>query len=401
MVRCSGCNADFVGKAYTLHLRKTPNPACKAIFEESNSAGLASSTVDAQAHDAQFGDADNDGCPIGNTAFEGDYFGDAGDYDEEDFGYKDSDDEGDNPPGSEGDAEEDEEDEDDNDLPAQAGYEPYRAPIDPESDIHMSDPESRASSSSTTAVPSCQVRKAAEDCFHRKPIIEHYPGSRAGKPIAPRLGKTAEEEYESSLLESTSGNPYAPFKSKMDWEVAKWARLRGSGSTAFTDLLKVEGVRSALDLSYANSVQLNKIIDEKLPGCPKFTRSEVVVNGEVFSLYSRDILECVRALWGDTSFAPYLFVAPERHYIDKDKTIRMYHNMHTGKWWWSTQEAVEKDHPGATIIPIIISSDKTQLTMFGNKTAYPVYMSIGNIPKEIRRKPSLVTSSSAICRPRV
>ncbi|KAJ6608725.1 hypothetical protein B0H10DRAFT_1627707, partial [Mycena sp. CBHHK59/15] len=29
-----------------------------------------------------------------------------------------------------------------------------------------------------------------------------------------------------------------------------------------------------------------------------------------------------------------------------------------------------------------------QLTMFGNKTAYPVYMTIGNIPKEIRCKPS-------------
>jgi hypothetical protein len=30
-------------------------------------------------------------------------------------------------------------------------------------------------------------------------------------------------------------------------------------------------------------------------------------------------------------------VLPERHYIDKEKKIRMYHNMHTGKWWWSTQ----------------------------------------------------------------
>jgi hypothetical protein len=82
----------------------------------------------------------------------------------------------------------------------------------------------------------------------------------------------------------------------------------------------------------------------------------------------------------------------------------MYHDMHTGKWWWATQvsfwllqhtlfinclqEAVEKGHPGATIIPIIISSDKTQLTLFGNKTAYPVYLTIGNIPKEMRRKPS-------------
>ncbi|KAJ6619584.1 hypothetical protein B0H10DRAFT_1946637 [Mycena sp. CBHHK59/15] len=221
-----------------------------------------------------------------------------------------------------------------------------------------------------------------------QPIIEKYPGRSAGKPIPSAKAQTSEENYQFSLDDSTGANPYAPFKSKMDWEIAKWVKLRGSGSTAFTDLLQVEGVRESLDLSYGTSAQLNKIIDEKLPGRPKFTRSEVAVNGEVFYLYSRDILESVCALWGDTDFAPYLFVAPERHYIDKDKTIRMYHNMHTGKWWWSTQEAVEKDNPGATIIPIIISSDKTQLTVFGNKTAYPVYMTIGNIPKEIRRKPS-------------
>lgn len=41
-----------------------------------------------------------------------------------------------------------------------------------------------------------------------------------------------------------------------------------------------------------------------------------------------------------------------------------------------------------TIIPIIISTDKTQLTHFKGKTCYPVYLTIGNIPKEIRCKPS-------------
>ncbi|KAJ7467254.1 hypothetical protein B0H11DRAFT_2159564 [Mycena galericulata] len=66
----------------------------------------------------------------------------------------------------------------------------------------------------------------------------------------------------------------------------------------------------------------------------------------------------------------------------------MYGSYSTAKWWWSTQTQIEKDNPGATIIPILLSSDKTQLTMFGNKTAYPVYMTIGNIPKEIRHKPS-------------
>ncbi|KAJ7312551.1 hypothetical protein DFH08DRAFT_791323 [Mycena albidolilacea] len=238
------------------------------------------------------------------------------------------------------------------------------------------------------SAPTREMRKAAEDRFHHQPIVEKYPGHYAGMPISPTRAQGSEEAYQSSLRNPKETGPYTPFTSKMDWEIAKWAKLRGSGSTAFTDLLNIDGVRESLNLSYGTSVQLNKIIDEKLPGRPKFTRSEVVVNGEVFHLYSRDILECVRALWGDTDFAPYLFVVPEKHYIDKGKKIRMYHNMHTGKWWWSTQEAVEHDNPGATIIPIIISSDKTQLTVFGNKTAYPVYMTIGNIPKEIRRKPS-------------
>ena len=30
--------------------------------------------------------------------------------------------------------------------------------------------------------------------------------------------------------------------------------------------------------------------------------------------------------------------------------------------------------------------DKTQLTVFGRKMAYPMYMTIGNIPKDIHRK---------------
>ena len=40
------------------------------------------------------------------------------------------------------------------------------------------------------------------------------------------------------------------------------------------------------------------------------------------------------------------------------------------------------------VIPIIIALDKTQLTLIGNKTAYPVYITIGNLPKRIHSKPS-------------
>ena len=50
------------------------------------------------------------------------------------------------------------------------------------------------------------------------------------------------------------------------------------------------------------------------------------------------------------------------------------------------QKVLESKKPGATIIPIIISSHKTQVTLFCNKSAYPVYLTIGNIPKGIRRQ---------------
>ncbi|THU88810.1 hypothetical protein K435DRAFT_916207 [Dendrothele bispora CBS 962.96] len=147
-------------------------------------------------------------------------------------------------------------------------------------------------------------------------------------------------------------------------------------------------VSEGLGLSYQNSLELNKIIDDLPSRRPAFTRQEVVIAGQAFDLYKRDIIECIRALYGNPDHCQYLCFSPEQHYTDADKTCRLYHDFYTGRWWWDTQKAVEADKPGATIIPVIISSDKTQITLFRNKSAYPVYLTIGNLPKEIRRKPS-------------
>jgi hypothetical protein len=97
-------------------------------------------------------------------------------------------------------------------------------------------------------------------------------------------------------------------------------------------------VHEALNLSYRSSAELNKMIDVELPKQrPSFTRTEVVVAGEAFDLFKRPLLECIRSLYGAPQHAQYLCVAPERHYSDPDKTNRLYHDMYTGKWWWSTQ----------------------------------------------------------------
>lgn len=42
-------------------------------------------------------------------------------------------------------------------------------------------------------------------------------------------------------------------------------------------------------------------------------------------------------LYGDPQFTGILVFMPERHYADPDMGVRLYHDMHTGKWWWETQ----------------------------------------------------------------
>lgn len=97
-------------------------------------------------------------------------------------------------------------------------------------------------------------------------------------------------------------------------------------------------VTERLDLSFKNTTQLNDIIDKKLPCLrPKFISEEIVIADRSFDVYRRDIIACVRALYGDPKHNEYLCFAPERHYADEDKTQRLYHDFHTGRWWWDTQ----------------------------------------------------------------
>jgi hypothetical protein len=65
---------------------------------------------------------------------------------------------------------------------------------------------------------------------------------------------------------------------------------------------------------------------------------------------------------------------------------RIYNEIYTGDWWWDTQDRVPE---GGTVIPLLFGSDKTHLTNFsGDKAAWPLYMTLGNIKKDIRRQSS-------------
>lgn len=103
---------------------------------------------------------------------------------------------------------------------------------------------------------------------------------------------------------------------------------------------------------------------------------------------------------------PFVKFAPEKQYSDASMKCRLYNEMNTCDWWWEKQVFLispttetratltaivsQLQLPaGATLVPIIISTNKTQLCILSRgKSAYPVYMTIGNIDKDIQRKPS-------------
>ncbi|KAA1479326.1 hypothetical protein DENSPDRAFT_862008 [Dentipellis sp. KUC8613] len=176
----------------------------------------------------------------------------------------------------------------------------------------------------------------------------------------------------------------------MDWEVARWAKEEAVGSNALTRLLSIPGLVDKLDLSYQNSRALNQIVDE-LPGNPPWLESSFTVSHEdtgsvTHKLRFRDPLKCIESLYGKVDFVNHMSFGPVKDFCDEERSQQMYGEMNTGSWWWETQGKLPD---GATVVPVILSSDKTQLSVFsGDQEVHPVYLTIGNISKDIRRKPS-------------
>ncbi|PPQ84187.1 hypothetical protein CVT24_001862, partial [Panaeolus cyanescens] len=225
-------------------------------------------------------------------------------------------------------------------------------------------------------------------------VLQHQD---AGQVIAhkPAPGLLCREGYvddlhdEDRMMDGTYEPGYAPFTSKLDWEVARWAIKTDPGKNGLDRLLQIPGVVEKLGLSFHNSRALYKRLDVIKNKAGEWKTSRLRFNDnddEEFIVRHRDPLEAIKSLWQDPFLSPKMVFKPVRVYTDKSMTQRIYSEMWTGKWWEFLQKRVRK---GGTVCPVIIATDKTQLTQFiGGKSAYPVYLTIGNIPRSIRRKPS-------------
>lgn len=183
-------------------------------------------------------------------------------------------------------------------------------------------------------------RQLIEEHLQHPVVVDRFPGGLAGTADPDIDSNAGYPGFKSRIpgIVNNSLNVFWPFGSRLEHDIAQWAKTRGVGSNAASDLLSIPGVQERLGLGFKNVRELNAIIDKQIPATrPRFKRAQVCVADEGHTMFYRDVIQCIESLFGDPEFAPYLVFAPERHYADKDRTIRLYHDMHTGKWWWETQ----------------------------------------------------------------
>lgn len=191
-------------------------------------------------------------------------------------------------------------------------------------------------------------------------------------------------------------NPWFPFSSRHDFRLTDWFSKSKCSKQSIDDYFKDPDLAistSDLDRSMRSYADMNRALYSIPYGIPEgdeWLKHDLEIPSQLkggrpekLTLLSRPIKQCLEFLLGHLPFAPDLAWAPVRKSFGIDGP-RVYDEMYTGDWWWNTQSRLP---PGATVVPVIIASDKTLMTKLrGDRTAWPVYIQIGNLNRRTRRK---------------
>ncbi|KAG9123650.1 hypothetical protein FRC07_014386 [Ceratobasidium sp. 392] len=207
------------------------------------------------------------------------------------------------------------------------------------------------------------------------------------RPCVPVFEKLKAEQ------ERTGKLPWDPFVSLDEWELAQWLLVHGISKSALDEFMKLRIISKNLHLSFTSYHTLYKRMND-LPGGPEWKKDVIKLQGnrynrhgrrlsERLELWFRDPVAVMKDLLAQPDFVDMLVYEPRETYVDQTLSERVYHEMWTGEWWLNLQRLLPH---GATVVPLILSSDKTHLTNYsGNKEAWPIYLTLGNIPKATRR----------------
>ncbi|KAJ6470800.1 hypothetical protein C8R47DRAFT_988514, partial [Mycena vitilis] len=183
-----------------------------------------------------------------------------------------------------------------------------------------------------------------------------------------------------------------PFADEEEWQLAKWL-IKNVGHNKTESFLKLPIITDRVKPSFDKKKTFLENIDslpiagrwhcERIPLVGGLTDENNDFKTEMAELWFRDPVESVKELIGNPAFKHAIDYAPTRLYDDPSgkEGSEVINEMSTARWWWRIQERLPD---GSTAAP-----HKKKLSQFsGDKSAWPVYLTTGNINKDTRRKAS-------------
>lgn len=267
---CRACGRNTPRGAFMLHLQNSRNPHCQAYLQqiiselpdssESDEDKIEGSWVAQPRSEPELMHVEmNSGHDSEAPAVEsqGDFFGDYRDYDEREFGM-DVD-----TPGGESEDDDvndqmdetgggDETDDDDHEFGIDTAADDaddadLDGSLEPSRPMRLPTPDSDLNIENDNGGGVTNNRAEIEQKLKNHPFVVKF-GGRAGLPVTQNqtiLTQVSDDlKYGSTL--GKSDNIYAPFSSHIEWEIACWAKLRGPSSTAFSELMMIEGVSNSI-----------------------------------------------------------------------------------------------------------------------------------------------------------
>jgi hypothetical protein len=237
----------------------------------------------------------------------------------------------------------------------------------------------------------CQPGKLSTASRLRSVSFEETTGRKAGMPISSPPNTTTSQS-------NLPNPPFYPFDSKLDYALAMFfhqRQLTKGDVTAFFQDKRLSPIHELLGFHNAdewhaklNSIPYGVPIENWKKATVSVPSPLTGVAPQTHELQYQDVETVIRFLLGHTPFKDNLTYCPVRLWNDSDS--RVYTEMWTGDWWWEMQEKLPA---GGTVVPLLIGIDKTVLTQHhGDLSAWPIYMTIGNLDSHTRcqqTRPSL------------
>jgi hypothetical protein len=166
-------------------------------------------------------------------------------------------------------------------------------------------------------------------------------GSGGGKSLVPTTevfrdaGQSLGDAVQPGQLPN-SLEPWLPFTSGYDFNLASWFISSGTPHSRINEFFN-SGLQGETRSSFTSAYMLHKIIKtmDADMGQSSWTKGEVRYWSGSSEFWYRDPITIVQFLLRQRTFVDELVYAPTRVF-DADGQ-RLFTEMHTGNWWWSTQ----------------------------------------------------------------